>query len=638
MSLLFGDQEDEVRGLEKASRRLGALFDTDDQSTEEANVTTFKYEPKTSPSPSTRPRKGGSTSSIGGGGGARGSVSKQAPGGYTTVSAGNRVLYATTISQLYKTVTGTEPMACGAAGVALIEETPRSISLVVYDKTKSPFFRSAMTDEFTIVPQSNNYVAFVSPAAAGEGETCTWSLLFPSQAESHKFTYSVATARLMASTLASEKTSTGEPIELFQDSMHSDDDKVAATGDTVQVIFSAWVNKSLHARSITKDDVMVHESVAKFEVGKKASSVPGVVSRAVEGMRRASKRLGFVASVAETREPEGCVYTVSSYEITLSKIRKNKGSSSGRSRKETTGSFSEDVRPQVQARSASPQPQPASPQSQPASPAPSVEEETHQPQQPKAEKSEKEKLIERMAKLSAAQNPYGTAPINMFAKPTRSLSSLSASPPVQSPPVREPQRPMEPEQDVASPAAPEAARAQREPQEDHSPNKAKAESANSVDDQVAEEAPRAVAQSSPGGKKEPVSDSPLPAKTAQSSIQMVLPPGWHYVAPPSEAMPPPKSASAERLSKDMSMLSSQMADLMKKLDRVGGKEEQEPPSPADDAKIDSAMECVDKTLNEIVESMQGLEGWNKDLNQALAGAIEKEKEALKARLTDSLSK
>ena len=116
---------------------------------------------------------------------------------------------------------------------------------------------------------------------------------------------------------------------------------------------------------------------------------------------------------------------------------------------------------------------------------------------------------------------------------------------------------------------------------------------------------------------------------------MVLPPGWHYVAPPSEAMPPPKSASAESLSKDMSMLSSQMADLMKKLDRVG-KEEQESSSTTD-AKIDSALECVDKTLNEIVESMQGFEGWNEDLTKALAGVIEKEKEVLKARLTDSLS-
>jgi hypothetical protein len=58
------------------------------------------------------------------------------------VPEGNRILFATTITQLYKTDgSSSEAVACGAAGVALIEESPRNISLVVYDRKKTPFFR-----------------------------------------------------------------------------------------------------------------------------------------------------------------------------------------------------------------------------------------------------------------------------------------------------------------------------------------------------------------------------------------------------------------------------------------------------------------------------------------------------------------
>ena len=66
MSLLFEDQDAE--GVQEASRRLGALFDTDDRSVEEDSGTTFKYE-GSSPKPAARKgtRSGGRASASGGG-------------------------------------------------------------------------------------------------------------------------------------------------------------------------------------------------------------------------------------------------------------------------------------------------------------------------------------------------------------------------------------------------------------------------------------------------------------------------------------------------------------------------------------------------------------------------------------------
>ena len=152
--------------------------------------------------------------------------------------------------------------------------------------------------------------------------------------------------------------------------------------------------------------------MAKFEVGKKSSSVPAMVARAAEGMRRGSKRIAFRAEQVSCVEGDTKrVYSVASFEVTLAKMKKSKSSSAGR-RKNTTGSFSEDVRPlSPPAERPSPGASAAEGTEATAAPLAAAEEEAGEAVQ-SPEKTDKEMLIERIAKMSAAQNPYGMAPIN----------------------------------------------------------------------------------------------------------------------------------------------------------------------------------------------------------------------------------
>ena len=292
-------------------------------------------------------------------------------------SEANRVLYATTVTQLYKTGSGdqqSQPENCGAAGVALIEGFPRVFELVVYDRSKNPFFRCYVNRNMKLGPQSDNWVYVYET-----DERTSWSLYFTSQEESEKFIWSVTAAKVMAMTATSEAeaslvarlmTKHGEGIdegreeagrfddvEVLQDATFSEDgkSKVAEDGDTVQVRYSAWVNQSVQARQITKDELVVDDSVVKFEVGKTLSSptIPSLVQASVLGMRRGSKRFAFVATVEQVHSDLGACYKVVCYEVTLSKMKKSKSQSSRSSRKSTTGSVSEPEEESQRAKSGS---------------------------------------------------------------------------------------------------------------------------------------------------------------------------------------------------------------------------------------------------------------------------------------------
>ena len=215
----------------------------------------------------------------------------------------------------------------------MMEDSPRLMSLIVYDRSKSPFFTFGVNEAFTLVPQKDNYVALVST-----DRSASWSLLFPSESESEKFVRSVAEARPIAAALVAERTASGgdgpsdiDPI--VQDLLHSSDDKVAEEGDLVQVQYKRWTSTRFHARPIKKEAAgdSIEESVVKFEVGgKKSSSVPSILAKAVKGMRRGGTRIAMQACPVSSQKlqsdqaKEEFVYTVSSYEVVLAKIKKSK--------------------------------------------------------------------------------------------------------------------------------------------------------------------------------------------------------------------------------------------------------------------------------------------------------------------------
>ena len=140
-------------------------------------------------------------------------------------------------------------------------------------------------------------------------------------------------------------------------------------------------------------------------------------------------------------------------------------------------------------------------------------------------KSEKESLIERMAKLSAAQNPYGVA-INMFGKPQRSLSSTSASPP------KEIARP-EPEEASPPPSAENSGTVEAE----SAPESAQDMVNRPSEDAEAAEVPipdKKEARCGSGSVEREEGGDPgstghtisAPSSSSASNLQVVLPPGW----------------------------------------------------------------------------------------------------------------
>lgn len=605
MSLLFEDQEGEVAQAKQASKRLGALFD-DDLSHDEAGSMTFKYEPKPSPSRASSRKPAGS-------------VTGAEP--YATVDQESRMLYATTISSLYRTRPGSsQPEACGAAGVALLEETPRSTALVVYDKTKTPFFKCGVCDELVLVPQASNYVAVVVEGNQGEGKT-SWSLLFPTQAESEKFAWNVGAARVMAAIAAQEALdeSNGGHVaaEVFQDSAHSDD-KTAAVGDTVQVVYSSWADRSLEGRKISKEDPASAETVAKFEVGKKSSSVPAMVARAAEGMRRGSKRIAFRAEQVSCVEGDTKrVYSVASFEVTLAKMKKSKSSSAGR-RKNTTGSFSEDVRPlSPPAERPSPGASAAEGTEAAAAPVAAAEEEAGEAVQ-SPEKTDKEMLIERIAKMSAAQNPYGMAPINMFAKPAAkpdsrksSQSSLPASPPKAS--------------------RVEEARATPEAPEEEGGEEVAATATAAAEASVAEEKAHSRSEAVRAEQDRPATRVSGPAMAVQAQAQSPT-----NTAPPAAAAPiqlvlPPGCDTLVSVSRDIGELTSKMTALVDRMDRMEARQRDRELRERAVSSFRGAVEAVADRCRRMFESERE---WGEDVDAAIAEAVEAEAEKFRSSLRD----
>ena len=604
MSLLFGDQDAEE--AQAAGKRLGMLFDTEDTSTQDAASTTFKYEPESKPKPA--PSKGS---------GEDGSSQSATPTKQS--SQGSLVYYATTINQLYKT-SGLEYEPCGPAACCLMEDSPRLMSLIVYDRSKAPFFTFGVNEAFTLVPQKDNYVALVSA-----DRSASWSLLFPSESESEKFVRSVAEARLVAAALVAERTASGgdgpsdiDPI--VQDLLHSSDDKVAEEGDLVQVQNKRWTSTRFHARPIKKEAAgdSIEESVVKFEVGgKKSSSVPSILAKAVKGMRRGGTRIAMTAlPVSSQKLPdqakEEYVYTVSSYEVVLAKIKKSKAG-----RKNT---FSEDQARTGEIFEMAQEPAIA-------------EEGGGEGGEETRSKTSRGDLVARMAALSAAQNPL--AAMNVFGRP-RTSSNTSATSVSVSPSTREV---VEPPRPAPAAGATGMGNTQEAREGDETTQRGREDShgAAVADEGGAEEHGRreegVVERESNGAHP---SAAPGPPSSAQ--YQMVLPSGWHYIAP-AESMPPP-SAVSSTATQGLGDLSAQMKtmeeSIMGKLVemQMKSKSEKRLHSEYKAKKRESVLRAFESVLSSLVQEMSGQEGWTEALGAALEAAVEREKEGFKACLDE----
>ena len=623
------EQEFEQGEIKAASKRLGSLFGGEDNF-EEVDAS-FQYE--ASPSAKSTPSRKKTVEQQQQSGNA-------SPGGvkepFTRVAASNRILYATTVTQLYKTAPDNQ--AYGAAGVALMEEKPRSTSLVVYDRSKTPFFRCEVHKDFVIIPQKDNYVCVYD----GNGQT--WSLLCGSEEESEKFVYSVAHAKLMSSTLATGGAEGGETIQVLQDLTFSGDDKIAEKGDTVQVVFSGWLSKSHQARHMGKEDILVRESTVKLEVGKAPSSAPSIISTAVLGMRRGSKKLALTCS----REPQfEDVWVTQAYEVTLSKMKKGKGNS--RSRKGTgSASFSLDNLERKKSDQ-------SSSTHHHHHHLESVEEpNVASPEQSSPPKSEKQALIERMARLSAAQNPL-TATFNVAigqpsVSPPRKASSVTSQASGRTSRASEGEG-GEPEVKAESSQSSrrstdhtENVPKQRE-NEDASPppasTQAEAVSNEDINDSMATVRPNTTQKRSL--QQEPVA-SPTPSSSSQ---QMVLPPGWHYIAPPESAPPPPSTSNLveiQGLSSQMERLLSLQESMLEKMNdiSISSSSEKDP-----DVVIETKEDSVDKdliltqfqeSLSRIVELSKaemektGPDAWNEHVASIMESAVQQELEALENHL------
>ena len=547
-----------------------------------------------------------------------------APAASARPGGGVGLIYASTSPEVRRL--DAPGVSVSPAGVAITSDAPgQPATLVIYDAKKVPLLRTRISEENVVVcdPIDDGVGDQVTIQVQSRGAdhdandlaNDTWVVRLKSAVEAERFMMCFAGARMLGALCGAvplDGVCSVQDVCCSREVDATGRSKTADAGDVVQCTVATWRGRSADAlvAAVVAPDTSMERATVKFEAGSQHGILPAAIApiaaEVVVGMRRGAKRLVLEARSASHIE---------AHLVTFERLKKRQLPAAA---------------PTPPTPTLTPTPKAADPPAQEAPAATIADADAGAidaatevvgkgEAAPSSESDERARLVARMARLSAAQNPLA-ASMSVFGMPAP--ASIPAPAPAQA--MR-----------IEDPDAPKVV-----PSEQAKRNGTGEDRTQVTLEAAAETSAASVAKSHAGahtheralGKEDTdthrgmvACHSKIGGDPAPVAVQGH---GWVYIPSPEEAPPPPPAITADvgRVLEEVRMLRSEVSAALALRERGGeGRSGKDGEGEGEEEEEEKEGDLVARLVPALVDALEERGLWEEDMRAVIEAVVEAHK-------------